>query len=75
MAVRMSKPKVNISQADICIDETIIAKYRNDLKYIISLQNVVLKQKETYPEVDFGEWLDYLGDFPAKKLIKEEVPQ
>ncbi|XP_073837899.1 uncharacterized protein [Musca autumnalis] len=74
MTVRMSKPKVNISQADICIDEAIIVKYRNDLKFLISLQNVVLKQKETYPEVDFSEWLDYLSNFPAKKMVKEEPP-
>lgn len=72
MTVRMSKPKVNISLADIYIDEAIISKYRNDLKYILSLQNVMIKQSEAYPEVDFTKWLEYLSSFPSKKVSKEE---
>lgn len=71
MTVRMSKPKVNISLADICIDEAIILKYRNDLKFVISLQNVLLKQKEAYPEVDFTKWLEYLSDFSPKKNLQK----
>lgn len=67
MTVRMSKPKVDLPLADICIDEAIILKYRNDLKFIVSLQNVLLKQKETYPDVDFSEWLRFLDDFSPKK--------
>lgn len=72
MTVKMSKPKVELPLADICIDEAIIFKYRNDLKFIVSLQNVMLKQKETYPDVDFSEWLTFLEDFTPKKLVKEE---
>ncbi|XP_013111245.2 uncharacterized protein LOC106089798 [Stomoxys calcitrans] len=75
MTVRMSKPKVKISLADICIDETIISIYRNDLKHILMLQNVILKQKETYHEVDFAEWIKYLSNFPSKKITREEPQQ
>ncbi|XP_075163888.1 uncharacterized protein LOC142236535 [Haematobia irritans] len=73
MTVRMSKPKVNISLADICIDEAIIIKYRNDLKYILSLQNVMLKQKEMYTEVDFSKWITFLSHFTPNKSNQEET--
>ncbi|XP_023306095.2 uncharacterized protein LOC111687847 [Lucilia cuprina] len=73
MTVRMSKPKVDLPLADICIDEAIILKYRTDLKFIVSLQNVVLKQKETYTDVDFTAWLEFLNEFAPKKLSKEET--
>lgn len=73
VTVRMSKPKVDLPLADICIDEAIILKYRTDLKFIVSLQNVLLKQKETYPDVDFTTWLEFLNEFSPKKLSKEET--
>uniref|UniRef100_A0A1A9VMV8 Uncharacterized protein n=1 Tax=Glossina austeni TaxID=7395 RepID=A0A1A9VMV8_GLOAU len=63
MTVRMCKPKVDLPLADICIDETIIRKYRQDLKFVVGLHNVILKQKQEYPEVDFSEWLHFLNDF------------
>lgn len=72
MTVRMAKPKVDLPLADIYIDEDIILKYRTDLKFIISLQNVVLKQNEAYTEVDFSAWLEFLNDFSPKKIVKDE---
>ena len=73
VTVRMSKPKVVLPLADICIDEAIILKYRTDLKFIVSLQNVLLKQKEIYSDVDFTEWLQFLNEFSPKKIAKEKV--
>ncbi|KAM7358470.1 uncharacterized protein ACRADG_003433 [Cochliomyia hominivorax] len=73
MTVKMAKPKVELPLADICIDEAIIMKYRNDLKFIVSLQNVILKQHEAYPDVNFSEWLTFLEDFTPKKSTNEEI--
>ncbi|KAI9585592.1 hypothetical protein GQX74_001439 [Glossina fuscipes] len=67
MTVSVCKPKVTLPLADICIDETILRKYREDLKLIVDLHNVLLKQKREYPQVDFSEWLNFLPDFIPEK--------
>uniref|UniRef100_A0A1A9WCX6 Uncharacterized protein n=1 Tax=Glossina brevipalpis TaxID=37001 RepID=A0A1A9WCX6_9MUSC len=71
MTVRMCKPKVDLPLADICIDETIIRKYRQDLKFVVGLHNILLKQKAEYPEVDFSEWMNFLNDFVLEKGAQE----
>lgn len=67
MNVPVCKPKITLPLADICIDETILRKYRQDLKFIVGLHNILLKHKQEYTQVDFSEWLNFLHDFIPKK--------
>uniref|UniRef100_A0A1A9VTN5 Uncharacterized protein n=1 Tax=Glossina austeni TaxID=7395 RepID=A0A1A9VTN5_GLOAU len=67
MTVPVCKPKITLPLADVRIDETILCKYRQDLKFIVDLHNVLLKQKQEYAQVDFSEWLNFLHDFIPEK--------
>uniref|UniRef100_A0A1B0AJI1 Uncharacterized protein n=1 Tax=Glossina pallidipes TaxID=7398 RepID=A0A1B0AJI1_GLOPL len=67
MTVSVCKPKITLPLADICIDETVLRKYRQDLKFMVDLHNVLLKRKQEYTQVDFSEWLNFLHDFIPEK--------
>ncbi|XP_036336029.1 uncharacterized protein LOC118746294 [Rhagoletis pomonella] len=61
--VRVAKPVIDLPLMDICIDQDLRFKYRNDLKYLNALQQKVTEQSIAHPEVDFSAWETFLIDF------------
>ncbi|XP_011195652.2 uncharacterized protein LOC105220826 [Zeugodacus cucurbitae] len=61
--VRVAKPLIDLPLMDICIDQDLRIKYRNDLKYLNALQVKVAEQSAAHPEVDFSDWQIFLLDF------------
>ncbi|XP_053953061.1 uncharacterized protein LOC128859930 [Anastrepha ludens] len=61
--VRVAKPVIDLPLMDICIDQDLRIKYRNDLKYLNALQQKVAEQSVAHSEVDFSAWREFLNDF------------